>query len=147
MISNLCFKCKIFPSQHYCSLCKTMLVCTMYCLERELVEIVFVCIPCNENRKNDTKSVALGSLKVSSLLKISQNNHFSLLIPSTTCAQNVRYSSSGSNASNAITVNSDEESNTSSNVDVGMLRRAMKRKEKTMKCYSISKFLSGLNLH
>ena len=141
MTSNLCSECKIFPTQYHYSLCKTILVCIMYCLKRGLAEIVFVCILYDENHENDTKSrgkvsshptninsiatsnkaqqdgslklvcrsrndtkvsrngsiitateitieattAALGSLKVSSLLKISQNNHFSLLIPSTTC--------------------------------------------------------------
>ena len=142
MTSNLCSECKIFPTQHHCSLCKTVLVCTMCCLKRGLAEMVFVCVTCDENRKNDTKSrgkvsphptnidssaasdktqqegslklvccscndakvggnrgviavteitvaattAAFGSLKVSFSHKISQNNHFSSLIPSTTCA-------------------------------------------------------------
>ena len=141
MASNLCSKCKMFPTQYHYSLCKTVLVCTMYYLKRGLAEMVFIYVTCNKNHENDTKSrgkvsshptninsiatsnkaqqdgslklvcrsrndtkvsrngsiitateitieattAALGSLKVSSLLKISQNNHFSLLIPSTTC--------------------------------------------------------------
>jgi len=42
----------------------------------------------------------------------------------------MRCSSSGDNASNAIAIDSDEESNASSDVDVGKPQRAMKRKEK-----------------
>ena len=54
MTSNLCSEYKNFPAQHYCSLCKTVLVCAMCYLKRGLVELTFVCATCDKNGKNDT---------------------------------------------------------------------------------------------